>query len=130
MAMAFTVALGLTIASYMALSLTMSLVVDRHRVPKALRTAIVESLTIGIVMPNLIEALTVARIPNLLKARGSRLIDTGRLAGKMAWKAGKGQAKLARQAMSSREPKGARLLKYGLFALAGSPRSKSVRRAR
>lgn len=43
----------------------------------------------------------------------------GKLAGKAAWRASKGQAKLAKQALSSREPAGARFLKYGLFALAG-----------
>ena len=43
----------------------------------------------------------------------------GKLAGKAALKAGKGQAKLARAAVSSREPAGSRFLKYGLFALAG-----------
>src|SRR5215203_4559342 len=43
----------------------------------------------------------------------------GRAAGKTAWKLGKGQAKLVRQAASSREPRGLRFLKYGFFALAG-----------
>jgi hypothetical protein len=43
----------------------------------------------------------------------------GRAAGKTAWKLGKGQAKLVRRAASSREPRPARFLKYGLFALAG-----------
>lgn len=43
----------------------------------------------------------------------------GRLAGKAALKAGKSQAKLARAAMSSKEPAGSRYLKYTLFALAG-----------
>lgn len=43
----------------------------------------------------------------------------GRLAGKAAAKAGKNQAKLARAAMSSREPAASRFLKYTLFALAG-----------
>lgn len=42
-----------------------------------------------------------------------------RLGGKAARKAGKGQAKLARAAMSSKEPAASRFLKYGLFALAG-----------
>jgi BON domain len=40
-------------------------------------------------------------------------------AGKAAWKLGKGEAKLVRRAMSSREPKAARFVKYGFFALAG-----------
>jgi hypothetical protein len=43
----------------------------------------------------------------------------GRAAGKTTWKLGKGQAKLVRQAASSREPRGLRFLKYGFFALAG-----------
>lgn len=43
----------------------------------------------------------------------------GKLAGKAAWRAGKGQAKLTKRALSSREPAGARFLKYGLFALVG-----------
>ena len=43
----------------------------------------------------------------------------GKLAGKAALKAGKSQAKLARAAMSSKEPAPSRFLKYGLFALAG-----------
>ena len=43
----------------------------------------------------------------------------GKVAGKTAWRVGKAQAKLARQAASSREPRGLRFLKYGFFALAG-----------
>ena len=43
----------------------------------------------------------------------------GKVAGKTALKAGKAQAKLARQAASSREPIGLRFLNYGFFALAG-----------
>ena len=43
----------------------------------------------------------------------------GKLAGKAALRAGKGQAKLARAAVSPKEPAGSRFLKYGLFALAG-----------
>jgi hypothetical protein len=43
----------------------------------------------------------------------------GKVAGKTAWKLGKAEAKLARRAMSSREPKAARFVKYGFFALAG-----------
>jgi hypothetical protein len=43
----------------------------------------------------------------------------GRIAGKTAWKLGKGEAKLIRQAMRSREPRSARFVKYGFFALAG-----------
>lgn len=43
----------------------------------------------------------------------------GKLAGKAALRAGKGQARLTKQALSSREPASARFLKYGLFALVG-----------
>src|ERR687896_159758 len=43
----------------------------------------------------------------------------GKVAGKAAWRTSKAQAKLARQAASSREPRGLRFLKYGFFALAG-----------
>ena len=43
----------------------------------------------------------------------------GKAAGRAAWGIGKGQAKLARRAMSSQEPKGLRFLKYGFFALVG-----------
>ena len=51
---------------------------------------------------------------------GSRVAPVaGKTAGKAALKVGKGQAKLARRAMSSREPRGSKLLKYGFFALLG-----------
>ncbi len=43
----------------------------------------------------------------------------GKYAGKAAMKASKAQAKLAKQALSTKEPAGPRYLKYGLFALAG-----------
>ncbi|MDP8949149.1 MAG: BON domain-containing protein [Actinomycetota bacterium] len=43
----------------------------------------------------------------------------GRTAGITAWGLGKGQAKLARRAVSSQEPRGLRFLKYGFFALVG-----------
>jgi len=43
----------------------------------------------------------------------------GRVAGKTAWKLGKAEAKLVRRAMRSQEPRSARYLKYGFFALAG-----------
>ncbi|HET7273078.1 MAG TPA: BON domain-containing protein [Rubrobacter sp.] len=43
----------------------------------------------------------------------------GRAAGKVAWKAGKGQARLVRRAMRSQEPKKSKYLKYGFFALLG-----------
>lgn len=42
-----------------------------------------------------------------------------RLGGKVALRAGKGQAKLVRAAMSSKEPAASRYMKYGFFALAG-----------
>ena len=51
---------------------------------------------------------------------GARVAPTaGKYAGKAAMKAGKAQAKLAKQALSTKEPAGPRYLKYGLFALAG-----------
>jgi hypothetical protein len=43
----------------------------------------------------------------------------GRAAGKAALKLGKGEARLARRALSSREPASSRFLKYGFFALVG-----------
>jgi hypothetical protein len=51
---------------------------------------------------------------------GARMAPkAGKAAGRAAWGIGKGQAKLARRAMSSQEPKGLRFLKYGFFALVG-----------
>ena len=51
---------------------------------------------------------------------GARLAPgAGKLAGKAALRAGKGQAKLARAAMSPKEPFSSRFFKYSLFALAG-----------
>ena len=51
---------------------------------------------------------------------GARIAPkAGRVAGRGAWRAGKGQAKLTRRALSSREPRAARYVKYGFFALAG-----------
>jgi hypothetical protein len=51
---------------------------------------------------------------------GARVAPSaGRTAGRVAWKLGKGEARLIRRAMSSREPKKARYLKYGLFVLIG-----------
>jgi steroid delta-isomerase-like uncharacterized protein len=38
---------------------------------------------------------------------------------KMAWKLGKAEVKLVRHALSSKEPRSARYLKYGFFALVG-----------
>jgi hypothetical protein len=43
----------------------------------------------------------------------------GRTAGKAAWKLGKAEAKLIRRAMSARESKKSRYLKYGIFTLIG-----------
>ena len=42
-----------------------------------------------------------------------------RVARKAAWKAGKAEVKLVRHALSSKEPRSARFLKYGFFALVG-----------
>ncbi len=53
------------------------------------------------------------------KAGAKLAPGAGKLAGKAAMRAGKSQAKLARAAMSSKEPAPSRFLKYGLFALAG-----------
>jgi hypothetical protein len=61
-------------------------------------------------------------------ARGAPV--AGRTAGKAALKVGKGQAKLARQAMRSREPRGGRLLKYGFFALLGLAVGAAIARSR
>jgi hypothetical protein len=41
------------------------------------------------------------------------------VAGRAAWKLGKGEARLIRQAMSSQEPRKSRYLKYGFFVLLG-----------
>lgn len=54
----------------------------------------------------------------------------GKLAGKAAWRAGKAEAKLAKHALSSREPAGARIFKYGLFALVGFAVGALVARSR
>ena len=61
-------------------------------------------------------------------ARGGPV--AGRMAGKGALKVGKGQAKLARRAMSSREPRGGRLLKYGFFAFLGLAVGAAIARSR
>ncbi len=51
---------------------------------------------------------------------GAKVAPTvGRTVGKTAWKLGKGEAKLIRRAMSSKEPKKTRYLKYGFFILIG-----------
>ena len=54
----------------------------------------------------------------------------GRTAGKAAWKLGKGEARLIRRAMSSREPRKVRWLKYGFFALLGLAIGSAIARAR
>jgi hypothetical protein len=54
----------------------------------------------------------------------------GRAAGRVAWRAGKGQAKLARRAVSSREPRGIRFLKYGFFTLLGLAIGAAIARSR
>jgi hypothetical protein len=54
------------------------------------------------------------------KVVGARVAPkAGRVAGKAAWRAGKGQGKLAKRALASREPRAARYVKYGFFALVG-----------
>ena len=63
-----------------------------------------------------------------LGKRGAPMV--GRMGGKAALKVGKGQAKLARQAMSSREPRGGKLLKYGFFALLGLGVGAAIARSR
>jgi hypothetical protein len=42
-----------------------------------------------------------------------------RIVRKTAWKAGKAEVKLVRHALSSKEPRSVRFLKYGFFALVG-----------
>ncbi|CAA9383260.1 MAG: hypothetical protein AVDCRST_MAG03-93 [uncultured Rubrobacteraceae bacterium] len=53
------------------------------------------------------------------KAGAKLAPGAGKLAGRAALRAGKGQAKLARAAMSSKEPAPSRFFKYSLFAIAG-----------
>jgi len=53
------------------------------------------------------------------KLGAGAVAKVGKGVGRVALKAGKGQAKLAKQAASTRELAGFRYLKYGLFALAG-----------
>ena len=69
-----------------------------------------------------------AKIGAKVGARGAPV--AGRTAGKAALKVGKGQVKLARQAMRSREPRGGRLLKYGFFALLGLAVGAAIARSR
>src|SRR5919112_1736720 len=54
----------------------------------------------------------------------------GRTAGKAAWKLGKAEARLIRQAMSSREPRKSRYLKYGFFILLGLAFGAAIARAK
>jgi BON domain len=54
----------------------------------------------------------------------------GRTAGKAAWKLGKGEARLIRRAMSSREPRKVRWFKYGFFILLGLAIGSAIARAR
>src|ERR687897_143404 len=54
----------------------------------------------------------------------------GRTAGKAAWKLGKAEARLIRQAMSSQEPRKSRYLKYGFFILLGLAIGSAIARAR
>jgi hypothetical protein len=54
----------------------------------------------------------------------------GRAVGKVALKAGKGEAKLVRRALSSREPRKVRYLKYALFALVGLAIGAAIARSR
>ena len=53
------------------------------------------------------------------KASAKAATKAAKGASKIAIAGGKGQAKLARQALSSREPASTRILKYGFFAAAG-----------
>ena len=54
----------------------------------------------------------------------------GRTAGKAAWKLGKAEARLIRQAMSSQEPRKSRYLKYGFFVLLGLAVGAAIARAK
>jgi osmotically-inducible protein OsmY len=54
----------------------------------------------------------------------------GRAVGKVALKAGKGEAKLIRRALSSREPRKVRYFKYALFALVGLAIGAAIARSR
>jgi osmotically-inducible protein OsmY len=62
---------------------------------------------------------------------GARAVPVaGRTAGKAAWKLGRGEAKLIRQAMRSQEPRRVRYLKYGFFALLGLAVGAAIARSR
>ena len=52
------------------------------------------------------------------------------VAGRTAWKLGKAEARLIRQAMSSREPRKSRYLKYGFFVLLGLAVGAAIARAK
>ncbi|MEW6638015.1 MAG: BON domain-containing protein [Actinomycetota bacterium] len=70
-----------------------------------------------------------------VKRKGARLgarvaPKAGRYAGRAAWRAGKAEARLARRALSSQEPTGARLFKYAVFALAGFAVGAALARAK
>jgi hypothetical protein len=54
----------------------------------------------------------------------------GKVAAKSAWRLGKAEARLARWALASREPRGSRYLKYGIFTLLGVGIGALLRRAR
>jgi hypothetical protein len=62
---------------------------------------------------------------------GTRIAPVaGRTAGKAAWKLGKAEARLIRQAMSSQEPRKSRYLKYGFFVLLGLAVGAAIARAK
>ncbi|HEY6675094.1 MAG TPA: hypothetical protein VIZ59_09230, partial [Rubrobacteraceae bacterium] len=54
----------------------------------------------------------------------------GRAAGKIAWKAGKGEAKLIRRAMSAQQSRKSRYIKYAFFALVGLAVGAAIARSR
>ena len=62
---------------------------------------------------------------------GTRIAPVaGRTAGKAAWKLGKAEARLIRQAMSSQESRKSRYLKYGFFVLLGLAVGAAIARAK
>src|SRR5918997_2080028 len=62
---------------------------------------------------------------------GTRIAPVaGRTAVKAAWKLGKAEARLIRQAMSSQEPRKSRYLKYGFFILLGLAVGAAIARAK
>ena len=54
----------------------------------------------------------------------------GRAAGMIAWKAGKGEAKLIRRAMSAQQSRKSRYIKYAFFALVGLAIGAAIARSR